>query len=174
RVMFRPTFNIRGFESGHVRQHAKTIIPKDAIVELDFRLVPYQKPNQIQDLFLAHLEHLKTRSDRWKAMIERCEVKFEAGFAPIYTPLDLPWTEILVQSVKEGYKEDPVKIPLLGGSLPLFKLFRHVHKPMYIIPFGQPDQGNHAPNENLMLEWFEKGVITSMKLLKNLGETLPQ
>ena len=173
RVMFRPTFNIRGFESGHVRQHAKTIIPKDAIVELDFRLVPYQKPDQIQDLFLAHIEHLKTRSERWKAMIERCEVKFEAGFAPIYTPLDLPWTEILVQSVKEGFKEDPVKIPLLGGSLPLFNLFRHVKKPMYIIPFGQPDQGNHAPNENLMLEWFEKGTMTSMRLLKNLGDSLP-
>jgi acetylornithine deacetylase/succinyl-diaminopimelate desuccinylase-like protein len=106
-------------------------------------------------------------------MIERCQVTFEADFAPIYTPLDLPWTEILVQSVKEGFEEDPVKIPLLGGSLPLFNLFKHVKKPMYIIPFGQPDQGNHAPNENLMLEWFEKGVITSMKLLKNLGESLP-
>jgi acetylornithine deacetylase/succinyl-diaminopimelate desuccinylase-like protein len=173
RVMFRPTFNIRGFESGHVRQHAKTIIPKDAIVELDFRLVPHQKPNQIQELFLAHLEGLKNQSDRWRAMIERCEVKFEAGFAPIYTPLDLPWTKILVQSLKEGFKEDPVKIPLLGGSLPLFNLYQHVQKPMYIIPFGQPDQGNHAPNENLMLEWFEKGVITSMMLLKNLSEMLP-
>ena len=173
RVMFRPTFNIRGFESGHVREHAKTIIPKEAIVELDFRLVPYQKPNQIQKLLLNHLKDLKNQSDRWSAMINRCKVKFEAGFAPIYTPLDLPWTNILVQSVKEGFNENPVKIPLLGGSLPLFNLFQHVQKPMYIIPFAQPDQGNHAPNENLMLEWFEKGVITSLMLLKNLGESLP-
>lgn len=169
RVMFRPTFNIRGFQSGNVRQHAKTIIPKDAVVELDFRLVPHQKPNHIQKLILTHLDTLKRRSDRWKAMIERCKVTFEAAFAPIYTPIDLPWTSILVQSIKEGFGEDPVKIPLLGGSLPLYNLFQHVKKPMYIIPFGQPDQGNHAPNENLKLEWFEKGVITSMMLLKNLG-----
>ncbi|MFX0122594.1 MAG: M20/M25/M40 family metallo-hydrolase [Candidatus Hodarchaeota archaeon] len=169
RVIFRPTFNIRGFQSGHVQENAKTIIPKDAVVELDFRLVPHQKPNQIQELFLNHLENLKKRSDRWKAMIGRCEVTFDAGFAPIHTPLDLPWTNILVQSIKEGFGEEPVKIPLLGGSLPLYNLFQQMKKPMYIIPFGQPDQGNHAPNENLMLEWFEKGVITSMMLLKNLG-----
>ncbi|UCG89628.1 MAG: M20/M25/M40 family metallo-hydrolase [Candidatus Heimdallarchaeota archaeon] len=169
RVMFRPTINIRGFQSGNVREHAKTIIPKDAVVELDFRLVPNQKPAQIQDLFLNHLEQLKQKSDRWKAMINRCDMTFEAGFAPIYTPLNLPWTEILAQSITEGFGEEPVRIPLLGGSLPLYNLYQHIKKPMYIIPFGQPDQGNHAPNENLMLEWFEKGVVTSMMLLKNLG-----
>ncbi|UCG03987.1 MAG: M20/M25/M40 family metallo-hydrolase [Candidatus Heimdallarchaeota archaeon] len=169
RVMFRPTFNIRGFQSGNVREYAKTIIPKDAVVELDFRLVPHQKPNQVQELVQIHLENLKAQSERWKRMIDRCKVTYEAGFAPIYTPLDLPWTKILVKSVKEGFGKLPVKIPLLGGSLPLFNLYQHMKKPMYIIPFGQPDQGNHAPNENLMLEWFEKGVTTSILLLKNLG-----
>ncbi len=169
RVMFRPTINIRGFHAGNIREHAKTIIPKDAVVELDFRLVPHQQPTQIQDLLINHMEQLKTRSNRWKLMINRCDVTFEAGFAPIYTSLDLSWTKILAQSITEGFGETPVKIPLLGGSLPLYNLFQYIRKPMYIIPFAQPDQGNHAPNENLMLEWFEKGVITSMMLLKNLG-----
>jgi acetylornithine deacetylase/succinyl-diaminopimelate desuccinylase-like protein len=168
RVMFRPTINIRGFQAGSVREHAKTIIPKDAVVELDFRLVPHQQPAQIQDLLLNHLEQLKQKSDRWNAMIRRCDMTFETGFAPIYTPLNLPWTKILTQSITEGFGEEPVKIPLLGGSLPLYNLFKHIRKPVYIIPFAQPDQGNHAPNENLMLEWFEMGVITSMMLLKNL------
>lgn len=170
RVMFRPTFNIRGFQSGHVRKHAKTIIPKDAVVELDFRLVPHQKPAQIQELFLNHLNKLKKQSDKFKKILGRCELAFEAGFAPIYTPLDLSWTKILEKSLKEGFGEDPVKIPLLGGSLPLYNIYEQIAKPMYLIPFGQPDQGNHAPNENLMVEWFEKGIRTSIMLLKNLRE----
>ncbi|MFX0015037.1 MAG: M20/M25/M40 family metallo-hydrolase [Promethearchaeota archaeon] len=169
RVMFRPTFNVRGFQSGHVQEHAKTIIPKEAIVEIDFRLVPHQQPIHIQKLFLKHLEKLKRRSERWKEIIDRCAVNFEAGFAPIYTPVNLQWTKVLVKSITEGSGEEPVKVPLLGGSLPLYNLYQHIRKPMYIIPYGQPDQGNHAPNENLMIEWFEKGVQTSIMLFKNLG-----
>jgi acetylornithine deacetylase/succinyl-diaminopimelate desuccinylase-like protein len=90
RVMFRPTFNIRGFHSGAVREQAKTIIPKDAVVELDMRLVPHQKPKKIEKLVITHLERLKQQSSRWAAVIDRCEIKFEASFSPMYTSLDLP------------------------------------------------------------------------------------
>jgi acetylornithine deacetylase/succinyl-diaminopimelate desuccinylase-like protein len=169
RVMFRPTFNIRGFHSGAVREQAKTIIPKDAVVELDMRLVPHQKPKKIEKLVITHLERLKQQSSRWAAVIDRCEIKFEASFSPMYTSLDLPWTEIIEDSLQEGFGQKPTKIPLLGGSLPLYKIYEATGKPLYVIPYAQPDQGNHAPNENLMLEWFEYGVRTSIKLLENLS-----
>ncbi|MFX0085773.1 MAG: M20/M25/M40 family metallo-hydrolase [Candidatus Hodarchaeota archaeon] len=170
RVMFRPTFNIRGFKSGEVKESAKTIIPKDATLELDMRLVPNQKPENIKRIFLRHIEELKFRSERWNAIIERCKTTFEASFAPLHTPLDLPWTELLETAIAEGFGESPVKIPLLGGSLPIFDLFDITRKPLYIIPFGQPDQANHAPNENLMVKWFENGVHTSIKLLSRISE----
>ncbi|MFX0152878.1 MAG: peptidase dimerization domain-containing protein, partial [Candidatus Hodarchaeota archaeon] len=168
RNMFRPTFNIRGFQSGSVREQAKTIIPKDAIVELDMRLVPNQKPDKIEKQVITHLERLKQRSKRWAAVIGRCRVNYEASFSPMYTPLDLPWTKVLEDSLQEGFGQKPVKIPLLGGSLPLYKIYEVTGKPLYVIPYAQPDQGNHAPNENLMLEWFECGVQTSIRLIENL------
>ncbi|MHA2073158.1 MAG: M20/M25/M40 family metallo-hydrolase [Candidatus Hodarchaeales archaeon] len=170
RVLFRPTFNIRGIKSGEVRENAKTIIPKNAVVEIDMRLVPNQDPEYIKNIFLKHIEDLKSRSKRWEALIDRCQLKFEAGFAPLHTPLDLPWTEILEQAITEGFNEPPVKIPLLGGSLPIYDLFEITKKPLYIVPFGQPDQGNHAPNENLMVKWFENGVYTSISLLHQLSK----
>ena len=50
RKMFRPTFNIRGFKSGSIRENARTIIPREAVVEIDARLVPNQKPEKIKQL----------------------------------------------------------------------------------------------------------------------------
>ncbi|MHA2237562.1 MAG: M20/M25/M40 family metallo-hydrolase [Candidatus Hodarchaeales archaeon] len=168
RVMFRPTFNVRGYHSGNVREHAKTIIPKEAVLEIDMRLVPYQKPERIRKLFLKYLNQIKRSSERWHGILDRCKVTFEADFAPLFTPLNLPWTNILKKSIYEGSGKEAVLVPLLGGSLPLYNLYKEIGKPMYLLPFGQPDQGNHAPNENLHVDWFDNGVKTSLMLLKNL------
>ena len=169
--MFRPTFNIRGFKSGEIRENAKTIIPSEAVVELDVRLVPNQTPEKIEGLILTHLEGLKNRSERFAAIIDKCKISFGASFQPLFTPLELPWTAILVDAIKEGFEQEPVKLPLAGGSLPLYSLYKVTKKPIYIIPYAQPDEANHAPNENMMTEWFEKGVKTSIKLLQKLGST---
>lgn len=169
RVMFRPTFNIRGIQSGSVRGKAKTIIPKDAVIEIDVRLVPNQTPEKIEKLFLAHLDKIGQKSERMAAVIDRCEIKFGASFYPMFTSLELQWTKILEESIEEGFQEKSLKIPLAGGSLPLYSLYKIIKKPIYIIPYAQPDEANHAPNENLMVEWFEKGVKTSIVLLRRLG-----
>lgn len=168
RLMFRPTFNIRGIKSGSVRENARTIIPKEVVAELDVRLVPNQTPEKIENLIIAHLNKLKAESEVYSQILERCKVKFGTSFYPMFTPLELSWTDILVKSIKEGFAVDPLKIPLAGGSLPLYSLYKATGKPMYIIPYAQPDEDNHAPNENMMVEWFEKGVKTSISLLNNL------
>ena len=168
RLMFRPTFNIRGISSGSVREHARTIIPKEVVAELDIRLVPNQTPEKIERLIINHLDKLKTESDIYAKILDCCKVKFGTSFYPMFTPLELPWTEILTKSIEEGFDEKPLKIPLAGGSLPLYSLYTATGKPMYIIPYAQPDEDNHAPNENMMVEWFEKGVKTSIAIIKNL------
>ena len=170
RKIFRPTFNIRGIQSGGIRKEAKTIIPKEAIVDIDIRLVPNQKPDEIKKLVLKHLERLKQKSERMQKVLERCSFSFEAAFYPLFTPFELPWTEVLENSVREGFGEEPLKIPLAGGSLPLQPLYEITKKPIYIIPYANPDENNHAPNENLIVEWFENGIRTSIILLQKLRE----
>ncbi|OLS30519.1 MAG: Succinyl-diaminopimelate desuccinylase [Candidatus Heimdallarchaeota archaeon AB_125] len=168
RLMFRPTFNIRGISSGSVRENARTIIPKEVVAELDIRLVPNQVPEKIKQLVTEHLDRLKSESENYAQILERCEVNFGTSFYPMFTPLELPWTEVLAKSITEGFEEEPLKIPLAGGSLPLYSLYKATGKPIYIIPYAQPDEDNHAPNENMMVEWFEKGVKTSIAILNNL------
>ena len=168
RVMFRPTFNIRGISSGSVRENARTIIPKEVVAEIDIRLVPNQTPEKIEELVIKHLDGLKQESENYAQILERCEIRFGTSFYPMFTSLELPWTEILVKSIQEGFKEEPLLIPLAGGSLPLYSLYKATGKPMYVIPYANPDEDNHAPNENMMVEWFEKGVLTSISILNNL------
>ncbi len=171
RVMFRPTFNIRGISSGSVRENSRTIIPKEVVAEIDIRLVPNQTPEKIEELVVRHLDELKEKSEDYAQILERCRINFGTSFYPMFTPLELPWTQILEQSIEEGFGEKPLKIPLAGGSLPLYSLYKATGKPLYIIPYAQPDEDNHAPNENMMVEWFANGVKTSIYLLENLGRS---
>jgi acetylornithine deacetylase/succinyl-diaminopimelate desuccinylase-like protein len=41
--------------------------------------------------------------------------------------------------------------------------------PTFGIPLGNPDQANHAPNENLDLERFLTGINTAAAVLVKLG-----
>ncbi|MHA1953582.1 MAG: peptidase dimerization domain-containing protein, partial [Candidatus Heimdallarchaeaceae archaeon] len=148
--------------------NARTIIPREAVVEIDARLVPNQKPVQIKQLILDHIEKLKQKSERMKKIIDKCTFTSETSFHPLFTPFEHHWTEILEDSIKEGYGEEPLKIPLAGGSLPLQPLYEVTKKPIYIIPYAQPDENNHAPNENMMVDWFEKGIRTCIILLNKL------
>ncbi|MCK5158031.1 MAG: M20/M25/M40 family metallo-hydrolase, partial [Candidatus Heimdallarchaeota archaeon] len=168
RKMFRPTSNIRGILSGSVREKARTVIPREAVVDLDFRLVPHQKPEVIRLLILDHFEKLKNQSERMKQILDRCEISFGTSFYPLFTPFELPWSDILEEAVKEGFGKDPLKVPIAGGSLPLQPLYEVTEKPIYIIPYAQPDENNHAPNENMMVDWFENGIKTCIILLDKL------
>ena len=132
--------------------------------------MPNQTPEKIEKLVLEHLDKLKESSRDFAQILERCLIKFGTSFYPMFTPLELPWTPILVKSIQEGFEENPLLIPLAGGSLPLYSLHKATGKPMYVIPYANPDEDNHAPNENMMVEWFEKGVLTSISLLNNLAK----
>jgi len=134
-------------------------------------MVPNQTPEKMEILILNHLDKLKSQSERMAQVLDRCKISFGASFHPLFIPLELPWTEILAEAIKEGFEQELVKLPLAGGSLPLYSLYKVTGKPIYIIPYAQPDEANHAPNENMMVEWFEKGVKTSIKLLQKLGNT---
>ena len=121
-------------------------------------------------LIQAHFEKLKHKSERLAAIIDRCKLKFGSSFYPMFTSLELPWTQILEKAIEEGFEEKPIKIPLAGGSLPLYSLYKVTGKPLYVIPYAQPDEDNHAPNENMMVDWFLKGINTSIAILENLGK----
>ena len=88
---------------------------------------------------------------------------------PYKTSINSKWTNILKNAIETGFGQSHVIIPLLGGSLPISTFYQELGKPVFLMPFAQPDENNHAPNENLMLDWFKSGVKTSIALLTSLG-----
>jgi acetylornithine deacetylase/succinyl-diaminopimelate desuccinylase-like protein len=59
-----------------------------------------------------------------------------------------------------------VKLPTMGGSLPLEAIVRTFDTPVINIHLSNPDNNNHSANENLRLQNLWDGIETMAMLLQ--------
>jgi acetylornithine deacetylase/succinyl-diaminopimelate desuccinylase-like protein len=124
----------------------KTVLPRDAAAQLDFRLVEDQ---DLERLFAGVRDHLNAGG------FGDVELTRIAAALPVRTALDDPLVA-RVTSIAERSHGAPVKI--LPSSPPtqpvLAPLERHVGVTGLAAPDNSPDQGSaiHAPNEHIRLE----------------------
>ena len=71
--------------------------------------------------------------------------------------------------LKEAYGVEPVNMPLAGGSLPNYVFTDVLQMPTISVPYGNPDENNHAPNENFKLSCYFSGIHASAQVLYELG-----
>ena len=69
-----------------------------------------------------------------------------------------------------GDAEPPVILPTMGGSLPLHELAQALDMPLISMPLANHDDNQHAPNENLRLGHFIKGISTSIMAVHGLSQ----
>ena len=69
-----------------------------------------------------------------------------------------------------GASEPPVILPTMGGSLPLHDLAQALDMPLISLPLANHDDNQHAPNENLRLGHFVRGVSTTLMVLHGLAQ----
>ena len=53
-----PSINVRGIESGWVREEVRTIVPSECIAEIDVRLVLESDPIRLHNLIKSHIQEL--------------------------------------------------------------------------------------------------------------------
>lgn len=160
RIMARPTLNIAGFTSGYGGPGSKTIIPSKATVKIDMRLVPDQTPDEIWEKVKAHLEeHAPT--------VE--VIRMDGGMLPSYTPVEHPMAEVVRKAVEQGFGSRPIDVPLVGGSLPDAVWTKTLGMPSFLVPYGDPLQANHSPNESYAVDRFHTGIKTSAILIAELA-----
>jgi len=159
RLMFHPTLNICGFASGYMGKGSKTIVPSSATVKMDMRLVADQNPD---DIFRKFLMHVKQQS-------QEIEVKHLGQMRPSRTPLDSKFAKPIIESVKQATEEDPLVFPSLGGSLPDYVFTGILGVPSIMVPYANIDENNHAPNENLAVKNFVRGVKCFATVLDRLS-----
>lgn len=155
-----PTFTINGFHGGYGGPGLKTVLPHEAVVKCDVRLVEAQKAD---DIFAKIEAHVRKHAPN-------VEVIRQGSMEPSKTPLDSPYTEPIRRGVALGQGEEPLLVPALGGSLPDYVFTKVLGIPAFGVPYANPDESNHAPNENLELERFIKGIKTGAAMLTALGQ----
>ena len=88
---------------------------------------------------------------------------------PSKTPLDSPYVVPLRAAIARAQGEEPLLVPALGGSLPDYVWTKKLGVPAFGVPYANPDEANHAPNENLEVGRFFAGVKTGAAMLAALG-----
>jgi acetylornithine deacetylase/succinyl-diaminopimelate desuccinylase-like protein len=159
RLSIWPTFTINGFHSGYGGPGTKTVLPHTALVKCDIRLVEAQSVDEILDKVEAHVKR------------HAPEVEFirQGGMDPSKTPLESPFTVPLRQAFVAAQGEEPLLVPAMGGSLPDYVWTKILGVHSFITPYANHDEANHAPNENMEVERFVKGIKSGAAVLAYLG-----
>lgn len=143
-----PTCNVAGFLSGYTGQGQKTVLPAEAMVKMDIRLVPDMDPHKIYESIRSHLD--ANGFEHIDASIVSAE---KAG----KTPVDHPFVKLVVDTARDVYGTEPVVQPSAAGSGPMH-LFGELGIPCASIGVGWVSSQNHAPNESIRLSDYWEGI----------------
>jgi acetylornithine deacetylase/succinyl-diaminopimelate desuccinylase-like protein len=91
-------------------------------------------------------------------------VVVKGGEAAVRTSMDLPISQEVIRVV-ESARGPAVKIPNMGGSLPLTSIDRALGSPTIVIPIGNHDNNQHSYNENLRIQNLWDGIDLMAALL---------
>jgi acetylornithine deacetylase/succinyl-diaminopimelate desuccinylase-like protein len=169
-----PALNVRGLLSGKVGAQAANAIPTEARASIDLRLVPDQKPEALREAVERHLSaqgYFVTREEpdlpARLAHARIVRVEWKAGYAGVRAPMDHPFARA-VSSVVASAAPPIVRLPILGGSLPLATLQDVLGKPVVVVPIVNHDNNQHAANENLRLRNLWDGIAVFSALFTGL------
>ncbi len=157
-----PTFTINGFHGGYGGPGSKTVLPHEAFVKCDIRLIESQTADEIFANVEAHV-----RQHAPSVAIVR-----QGSMDPSKTPIESVYTAPLVGAITAA-QGAPLLVPALGGSLPDYVFTKILGIPAFGTPYANADESNHAPNENLEVERFYNGIKTGAAVLAYLGAMGP-
>lgn len=161
RYLFEPTGNVDGLDSGYQSEGAKTVLPAKASAKMDFRLVPDQDPDKILVSLRKHLE---------ANGFGDVNVHLHAGERPARTPVTDPFVQVMVDAVRAAYDAEPVIVPTMAGTGPMYPFVVTLGMPTGDCGIGYPDTRIHAPDENIRIEDFRKGAKAVAALMGRFGE----
>ncbi|MFC6322531.1 M20/M25/M40 family metallo-hydrolase [Companilactobacillus baiquanensis] len=159
KLMFRPTFNISGINAGYTAKGMKSIIPHEAIMKVETRLVGKQNIQEIQIGINNLLQNEIDNGD--------IKVKYLVQVPPCKTISSDTHIESLVESIKAATGSGLIE-PTMPGTVPNYVWSDILKVPVFTIPYANFDQRNHAPNENITEKAFYDGIKISYELLKHL------
>ena len=167
-----PSLNIRGFSSSHVGAEASNVIPATATASIDIRLVKGMDPQRTGDRVVEHIrkQGFYVVDSEPGAEIRMAHAKVawvqrgRVGLGAVRTPMDLPIAQEVIRTV-ESVRGPTVKLPNMGGNLPLADVELPLRTRTIVVPIGNHDSNQHSSNENLRLQNLWDGIELMAALL---------
>lgn len=166
-----PSINIRGLEAGAVGEAARNIIPATARASLDVRLVKgmdYKVTvnriiNHIRDQGF-HVTETEPGEEVRLANPKVCKVSVRGGYNATRTPMDSEFATRVVAAVERA-RGPVIRLPSMGGSLPLYAIEEILGARTIIVPIANHDSNEHSHNENIRLQNLWDGIETMAALI---------
>jgi acetylornithine deacetylase/succinyl-diaminopimelate desuccinylase-like protein len=160
-AVFNPTCNIEGITTGYQGGGIKTVIPSEATVKIDFRLVPGQIGEDILQKLRRHLD---------EQGFEDVEVRKISSIAAYKAPADHPFIHLVSESALDAYGKAMVLEPLAGGSGPGAVFATILNTPIGFAGMSTSDSRFHAPDENIVITNFLLCTKHVARIFQRFGE----
>lgn len=162
KLLFEPTCNIAGIESGYTSAGSKTVLPNEAFVKLDFRLVYDQNTD---DLLKKLRTHLGKRGFTDMTIYKLGTVE------PSKTDTSANIVKAASIAAENVYKKKPALFPNMWGSGPDF-VFTKILKLQSVWTGCSPSYANiHAPNEFTTVKNVLDGVCYASMIIQEFANT---
>jgi acetylornithine deacetylase/succinyl-diaminopimelate desuccinylase-like protein len=167
-----PSLNIRGMSSARTGAQASNVIPATATATIDIRLVKGIDHATAAQRVIDHVREqgfyivtdepdAATRMSHPK--VARLVVE-PGGYNASRTSMDLP-ISLAILKTAESARGPVVKLPTMGGSVPLYMIDEILHVPTISVPIANHDNNQHSFNENIRIQNLWDGIELIAALL---------
>ena len=167
-----PSLNIRGMSAARTGAQASNVIPATATASLDIRLVKGIDHDAAAARVIDHIRNQgyfivdrdpdaqtrMTHAETAKVVVE------PGGYNAARTSMDLPISQLVLRTA-ESARGPVVKLPTMGGSVPLYMIEETLHAPTITVPIANHDNNQHSFDENIRLENLWDGIELLAALL---------
>jgi acetylornithine deacetylase/succinyl-diaminopimelate desuccinylase-like protein len=167
-----PSLNIRGMASSRTGDRASNVIPATATASIDMRLVKGIDRHDASNRVIEHIKKqgyfiveqdptpsvLLTHPKVAKIMVH------PGGYNASRTSMDLEISQDVIRTI-ESALGPCIKLPTMGGSVPLVMIERILGAPTITTPIANHDNNQHSFNENIRLANLWTGIEMLAALL---------
>ena len=170
-LVTQPALNVRGMASSRIGNQASNVIPATATASIDIRLVPGMDAHETTARVVEHIRKQgffvidkEPDADTRRSHEKVALVTVRGGDNAVRTPMDLPMAQEVIRVV-ESVRGPTVKLPNMGGSLPLTSIVRPLGTRVIVVPIANHDDNQHSFNENLRVQNLWDGIELMAALL---------
>jgi acetylornithine deacetylase/succinyl-diaminopimelate desuccinylase-like protein len=166
-----PSLNVRGMSSARTGAQASNVIPATATATIDIRLVKGISTEMAARRVLDHIRgqgYFITESEPDAPMRmahpRLAKVTQIPGYNASRTSMDLPISQLVLKTA-DSARGPVVRLPTMGGSVPLYMIEEILHAPTITVPIANHDNNQHSYNENLRIQNLWDGIELLAALL---------